>query len=330
MNIQIPVRCCCEPTKILGSIPMHTFSHIKEGPVKFLSEVGEEYAVCDSIPSVSSSMKIESEIGVVNYSLDGSSLYSYRNVYAIKSKDIPLSTWRKIPGFMCRSQQLANTLAGWDAESLTTRIKSLLRGKILGSQLDEEDSFLDSKLNHHAAGLDYYCLFRSDKLTVKLYQIRDYLPANGEHGWLVNPHNHRYFFRTVVLKGEVRNLVFSEAKESTSHYEAYRSYYDYKTKDVQVGHKVGLSVLSDNRYKEGQYYDTYVDQIHTIVPESDDVILGIVQFEDINNYPALYLPHRFAYRDYKNIARPTSVMPRDTYYGGIADIFKSINKSSVV
>lgn len=325
MNIQIPLRCCCDPTKVLGSLPMHTLGYIKEGPVKFLSEIDQTPVVSfkiGSAPDSASFMSVHSEISRVSYNQEeGSPLYSYRDVFAIKSKDIPLDVWRKVPGFMCRSQQLANTFPGWDVDSLIQKFKSLLRGKMLGKDVDIEDEFLDSKINHHAKGLDYYCLFRSEKLTLKIYHIHNYVPANAEHRWLVNPHNHRYFFRTVVLRGKVRNIVFSESKGNRAHYKAYRSYYDYKTKDVSVGHQVGISVLSDTLYSQGQYYDTYVDQIHTIVPESDDLILGIVQFEDINEYPALYLPHRFAYTDYKkSIAGPTSVMPKAMYYKGLADL----------
>jgi hypothetical protein len=64
-------------------------------------------------------------------------------------------------------------------------------------ELDHIAAAQNSVINHHVEGMEYLCLHRSDKLTVKLYfidpeRMRQQVPGT----YLVTPHTHRYSFES--------------------------------------------------------------------------------------------------------------------------------------
>lgn len=69
------------------------------------------------------------------------------------------------------------------------------------------EQMANSRINHHTDGMDYLCLLRTPKLTVKLYCIRN-TAKNANSGYLVHPHNHRYGFTSVLLSGELEHIRF--------------------------------------------------------------------------------------------------------------------------
>jgi hypothetical protein len=62
--------------------------------------------------------------------------------------------------------------------------------------------------NFHVLGMDYLCLSRSDDRTVKVY-MAEWARSMAEE--IVNPHDHRYDFRTICLAGQISNHAFRPA-----------------------------------------------------------------------------------------------------------------------
>jgi hypothetical protein len=80
-----------------------------------------------------------------------------------------------------------------------------------------ENSFKD----FHAKGLDYICLERSPEFTRKLYLLDGPVSGSPE---VVNPHDHRYRFRTTVRGGVLINHTFTPSPDG----ELYDAF-DYRT-----------------------------------------------------------------------------------------------------
>lgn len=82
-------------------------------------------------------------------------------------------------------------------------VESLLRS------LNIVKALPDSRRGWHNDGLDYLCLHRDARLTVKLYAFRGC--QHNEAGLIVWPHNHRYTFEHFTLAGKVENVLYREA-----------------------------------------------------------------------------------------------------------------------
>lgn len=70
----------------------------------------------------------------------------------------------------------------------------------------------NSYRNFHAKGVDYLCLFRDPRITIKAYFFSDDI----EPGWLVAPHTHAYRFYSEVFAGTVKNIVFDCVAQSAN------------------------------------------------------------------------------------------------------------------
>lgn len=161
--------------------------------------------------------------------------------------------------------------------------RSLLRS------LDVYDALRHSSLNYHALGLDYLCLLRTDRLTVKVY-IADHARGCGNGAYLVNPHTHAYSFETIVLAGSVTNVLFWESPSKEHAPSAHRKYsYDPTTRTVVAGDVVMLPVSSASTYGPGNGYFLEHHEIHTIeVSASARTVLLLLQYEDEAPRTALY------------------------------------------
>jgi hypothetical protein len=152
-----------------------------------------------------------------------------------------------------------------------------------------------STINHHANGMDYLCLQRDDRVTLKIYLIRGMPKENG--GFLINPHSHRYSFMSSVLCGSLRHYLFKEApdakkrdREWVKH--VYRADEPVGRRMQEVG-EIGLEVKSALVHQAHPGMDTYfVDpsEIHTLEMIQDRVptMIGLIQHSDVSDTSELY------------------------------------------
>lgn len=76
--------------------------------------------------------------------------------------------------------------------------------------------------NFHTKGFEYICLFRSPEYTIKMYIFEGDVAKLPE---VVNPHDHRYKFNTLVLHGEMVDYRFAFTPLGGEVYQAF----DYMT-----------------------------------------------------------------------------------------------------
>lgn len=139
------------------------------------------------------------------------------------------------------------------------------------------ESVKHSYKNFHAKGLDYICLRRSPELTTKLYLFQGDVSHLPE---VVNPHDHRYRFRTLVLAGALRNAVYERTDYGTVFNE-----FEWRTplnggQGFQWKQETTLKITDMVSLFPGQEYTMEHDGIHTIKVLEDQTALLLDQFAD--------------------------------------------------
>lgn len=140
------------------------------------------------------------------------------------------------------------------------------------------DMLDNSYRNFHTTGFDYICLERSPQLTRKLYFL------DGEASQLpevVNPHDHRYAFRTTVLAGEMTDFRFELSDDG----EVFNAF-DYRT---PLNGGDGFTFRGEERLRKymnvqmskGESLFTAQDNLHTISMRSDQTVIMLEQYEDL-------------------------------------------------
>lgn len=146
-----------------------------------------------------------------------------------------------------------------------------------------ETALANSYKNFHAKGFDYLCLKRTPELTEKVYFFRG--QSDTLHD-VVNPHDHRYDFRTQCLAGEVANHTWAVNYYGAGGTAGRFHRFDYDTPlnggagFTASGGEVGLNKGVSKRYSRGASYFLSHDTIHTISVQRDTVI-KLWQFEDV-------------------------------------------------
>ncbi|EFC48113.1 predicted protein [Naegleria gruberi] len=145
-----------------------------------------------------------------------------------------------------------------------------------------EHSFKD----YHVRGVNYLCLERSCNITTKVYLLD---PVEHGKGYVANPHNHRYHFKTTVLNGSLKNLVFEERQAQEDHSDLYWKYaYFHHTHQFERLNKVLLHLNHIDHCEVGESYDLSPNEIHTIqVSEKEPTVLFLQQYPDVvpESYP---------------------------------------------
>jgi hypothetical protein len=144
--------------------------------------------------------------------------------------------------------------------------------------------------NHHVNGLDYLCLHRSDKLTVKLYFLDPAKMAKERGDFLVAPHTHRYSFESYVLHGRLGHIRLWERRVegSDGQYECFAYDPDTRTRKFTHACDFGHSVEYYGIAGQESYWNSTSD-IHTLLVPDKFVLLGLVQFSDICSSSEVYL-----------------------------------------
>ncbi|KWF90374.1 hypothetical protein WL95_27485 [Burkholderia cepacia] len=169
-------------------------------------------------------------------------------------------------------------------------------------ELDHTEAAHHSVINHHVDGIDYLCLHRSDKMTVKLYFIDPAnMPQQVPGTYLVTPHTHRYSFESTVLAGDLIHARFREI--CGNRYGCFEYAPETRTK-TDIG-SVDLATSALERHSTGSTYWCSTSDIHTLVVPSAPVLLGLVQFGDITIKSIVYL-HKGSHMDYPQSRKPTA------------------------
>ncbi|MFP3609244.1 hypothetical protein SB778_03905 [Paraburkholderia sp. SIMBA_050] len=155
-------------------------------------------------------------------------------------------------------------------------------------ELNPQEVAAHSVLNHHVEGMDYLCLHRSPKLTVKLYLIDPARIGKTSGSILVTPHTHRYAFESTVLAGKLIHETFAEGADL----EYDRFIYEPQTK-IRIGAgAVGLlrrSAVAHLALSDNDSYWVGTDDIHTLIVPDRPVLLGLIQFADTSPTSTVYL-----------------------------------------
>ena len=167
-------------------------------------------------------------------------------------------------------------------------------------ELDHAAAAENSVINHHVDGVEYLCLHRSEKLTVKLYFIDPTNIARPENAYLVTPHTHRYSFESTVLAGHLIHARFREVHGND--YDRFNYAPETKTK-TDIG-AAGLETADLEMHLAGSSYWCGTSDIHTLVVPHAPVLLGLVQFGDIVTQSTVYL-RKGSRMDYPESRKPT-------------------------
>lgn len=138
----------------------------------------------------------------------------------------------------------------------------------------------NSFLKYHSEHMDYICLHRSEFVNYKLYIITD-----CKDQFLVNPHNHRYNSFTTVLAGRIANVIFQRSLEGDHWFEyAFNTPLNggagFEFKDTAY-----LKQKSFTPYNVNESFSLIAEEVHTLVPLTDLVVLFQIQMEDTYNQP---------------------------------------------
>lgn len=132
-----------------------------------------------------------------------------------------------------------------------------------------DDIIKHSYKDFHVRGLSYVCIQRSPEYTVKLYTFQGDAVKSHE---VVNPHDHRYRFRTSVLAGTLVNYTFTPDR-----YGDVFDAYDYMT-PLNGGYGFlprgpeRLARDTGHVLKAGHRLTSPVGAIHTIQATTDTII----------------------------------------------------------
>jgi len=143
-----------------------------------------------------------------------------------------------------------------------------------------EEIIANSYKNFHAKGMDYLCLKRTEWHTQKVYFLDGDVTKIPE---VINPHNHRYDFRTQVLAGVMSNSEYIETEESDG-----KVYQEFEWRTPLLGGD-GFTWKKETRlfetkrffYRKDGFYGMDARDFHTIRMHADQTVLLLDQWADI-------------------------------------------------
>ena len=149
--------------------------------------------------------------------------------------------------------------------------------------LSVEEVIQHSFMNYHVKGFHYLNVRRSANLTMKLYFFEGDVATLPE---VVAPHDHRYDFRTTVVRGVVENRLYEvperqrmARKRCLFQKFAYRTPLNGGSGFTWVGEEY-LTPFCDARYAAGQSYIMGAEQLHTIQIIEPGTVLRLDQYAD--------------------------------------------------
>ena len=146
-------------------------------------------------------------------------------------------------------------------------------------RIDIAHAVENSFRNFHAKGMDYICIKRSPKLTMKLYVFEGDVSKLLE---VVNPHDHRYNFDTLVLAGRMQNMRYGISHLGADRYQ----WFEYLTplnggSGFKWKQELGLKETFRETYAKGGAYRMLASEIHTIRMVENETVLLLRQYSDV-------------------------------------------------
>lgn len=127
--------------------------------------------------------------------------------------------------------------------------------------------------NNVSSKIENYVVPALSSLMIGDAKIRIF-EANRDQEYFVTPHSHRYDLFSLVLKGSVKNTIYSHADGVEEAEEYAVSFIEESGFDYLVKYSHNAKYLKENRfYEEGQGYFMPADFIHTIKFSKDAVVL---------------------------------------------------------
>ena len=152
-------------------------------------------------------------------------------------------------------------------------LKSMLENEI-------EQMIENSFRNFHTKGFDYLCLKRTPEHTRKVYFFDGDVSKLPE---VVNPHDHRYHFTTMILTGVMSNSNYVEVGPGEG-----QVYNEFEWRTPLNGgdgftFKKETSLFETRRffYRPGEMYRMRAEDFHTIRMHADQTVLILDQYEDV-------------------------------------------------
>lgn len=145
----------------------------------------------------------------------------------------------------------------------------------------------NSFTNFHVKGFDYLCLKRSPHVTDKIYFFEGDVAHLPE---VVNPHDHRYNFKTTVLTGAMSDSTYKVVSGGPT---AAPVFYEHEWRTPLNGgdgaeylREVHLREQKRVHLESGAVLGTHHQSIHTIRMHSDTCVIRLEQYEDVVPFDA--------------------------------------------
>lgn len=148
--------------------------------------------------------------------------------------------------------------------------------------MDIQEIIANSFKNFHVKGFDYLCLKRTPEHTRKVYFFDGDVSQLPE---VVNPHDHRYDFRTTILSGVMSNSHYVEMAREGYGTKAYNEF-EWRT-PLNGGDgftwKKESHLFETQRifHRPGDDYYMKAREFHTIRIHAPGTVLILDQYEDV-------------------------------------------------
>lgn len=133
--------------------------------------------------------------------------------------------------------------------------------------------------NFHVKGFDYLCVKRTLEHTRKVYFFEGDVAQLPE---VVNPHDHRYDFRTTVLCGHMSNSQYVETRRRTG-----KVYQEFEWRTPLNGgdgftwkRETRLIETQRHFYRRGDQYHMGARDFHTIRMHREGTVMVLDQYAD--------------------------------------------------
>jgi hypothetical protein len=132
--------------------------------------------------------------------------------------------------------------------------------------------------NFHVRGFDYICLKRTPQHTRKVYFFDGDVSQLGE---VVNPHDHRYDFKTTILSGVMSNSHYTCDGDEGERYQEFEWRTPLNGGDgFTWKRETRLAERQRFMYRPGETYHMEAHEFHTIRMHAQGTVILLDQFED--------------------------------------------------
>ncbi|TPL42588.1 hypothetical protein [Mesorhizobium sp. B2-4-5] len=145
--------------------------------------------------------------------------------------------------------------------------------------MNMDDMIQHSFRNFHVKGFDYLCVKRTPEHTRKVYFFDGNVSQLPE---VVNPHDHRYHFKTTVLSGVMSNSVYVPDDKHGKVYNEFEWHTPLNGGDgFTWKRETRLFEYQRVFYRPGTTYQMDAEDFHTIRMHAEGTVIVLDQYDDI-------------------------------------------------